>query len=119
VVLEDQRPLATRPAPQNKLSKVEVQTILDVANTPEYASLPPSQIVPKLADKGLYHGSEASFYRVLRAHDQVHHRGRNRVVEKRAAPVSYVTTGPNQVWSWGYNLLPVKGSGALLLPVFD
>ena len=53
VVLEDQRPLATRPAPQNKLSKVEVQTILDVANTPEYASLPPSQIVPKLADKGL------------------------------------------------------------------
>jgi putative transposase len=93
--LEDQRPLTTRPAPQNKLSKVEVQAILDVANAPEYASLPPSQIVPKLADKWLYHGSEPSFYRVLRAHDQVHHRGRSRVVVKRAAPVSYLTTGPN------------------------
>ena len=111
VVLEDQRPLATRPAPQNKLSKVEVQTILDVANAPEYASLPPSQIVPKLADKGLYHGSESSFYRVLRAHDQVHHRGRSRVVEKRAAPVSYVTTGPNQVWSWDITYCPSKVRG--------
>jgi putative transposase len=78
---------------------VEVQTILDVANAPEYASLPPSQIVPKLADKGLYHCSESSFYRRLLADDQVLHRGRSsRVVEKRAAPASHVTTGPNQVW---------------------
>jgi putative transposase len=42
VVLEDQRPLTARPEPQNKLRKVEVQTILDVANAPEYTSLPPS-----------------------------------------------------------------------------
>ena len=99
-VLEDQRPLIPRPAPWNKLSKVEVQMILGVSNVPEYASWPPSQIVPKLADKGLNHGSESSFYLVLRSHDQAHHRGGSRVVEKRAAPASYVTTGPYPVWSW-------------------
>jgi putative transposase len=118
-VLSDRRPQATRPAPLNKLSKIEVQTILNVANAPEYASLPPSQIVPKLADKGLYHGSESSFYHVPLAYDQVHYRGRSRVVQKRSALVRYVTTGPNQVWSWDYSLPPVKGLRALSLPVFD
>jgi putative transposase len=67
-------------------------------NPPEYASLPPSQILPQLADKGLCHDSESSFYRVLRAHDQAHHHGRSRVVDKPAAPVSYVKKGPNQAW---------------------
>ncbi len=44
--------------------------------------------------------SESSFYRVLNSFDQVHHRGRTRVLEKRAAPTSYTATGPNQLWSW-------------------
>jgi len=30
-----------------------------------HASLPPGQIVPALADQGLFIGSESSFYRVL------------------------------------------------------
>lgn len=96
----DQRPEVTRPEPKNKLSKKEVEAILTVCNQPEYASLPPSQIVPKLADKGIFLASESSFYRVLHAHNQVHHRGRSRVVEKRSAPTSYTATAANQVWSW-------------------
>jgi hypothetical protein len=40
--------------------------------------LPPGQIVPILADRGLYIGSERSFYRVLHAHGQAHRRGRAR-----------------------------------------
>jgi len=99
-VLADQRPEAKRPAPQNKLSDAEIKEIIAICNQPEYASLPPSQIVPKLADQGIYVASESSFYRVLRSHDQLHHRGRTRVVEKRAAPTSYTTTAPNQLWSW-------------------
>ncbi|EGV27535.1 Integrase catalytic region, partial [Thiorhodococcus drewsii AZ1] len=43
---------------------------------PEFADRPPSQIVPTLADQGRYIASEASFYRVLRAHDQLAHRGK-------------------------------------------
>jgi putative transposase len=99
-VLSDQRPQATRPAPQNKLSDDEKAAILAICNQDEYASVPPSQIVPRLADKGIYMASESSFYRVLHSFDQVHHRGRTRVLEKRAAPTSYTATGPNQLWSW-------------------
>lgn len=61
--------------PANKLSREERQHILATANSPEFASLPPSQIVPRLADQGEYIASEASFYRVLREAGQVAHRG--------------------------------------------
>lgn len=65
-IQEDQRSIVTRPEPVNKLSKQERQLIVEVSNTPEYASLPPSQIVPTLLDKGEYIASESSFYRVLK-----------------------------------------------------
>lgn len=65
-VKEDKRPFATRPEPINKLSSKEKQEILEVVKKNEYIDLPPSQIVPKLADQGIYIASESSFYRVLR-----------------------------------------------------
>jgi len=51
--LEDQRPAVKRPAPKNKLSEQETKEILTVVNRPEFQSLPSSQIVPILADKGV------------------------------------------------------------------
>jgi len=54
-------------APANKLTEMEKQRIIQTANKPEYADLPPSKIVPKLADKGVYIASESTFYRVLNA----------------------------------------------------
>ncbi|WP_086054473.1 helix-turn-helix domain-containing protein [Pseudoruegeria sp. SK021] len=54
----DQRPIVLRPEPANKLSLVERMAVLDVCNSTEFASLPPSQIVPKLADQGRYLASE-------------------------------------------------------------
>src|SRR5690606_26186180 len=62
-VQQDRRPTAMRPAPNNQLTSQERQQVLDVCNQPEYASLPPSQIVPKLADQGLYLASESTMYR--------------------------------------------------------
>lgn len=44
--IEDQRPIANRPHPQNKLSEEETRAVLSVVNQPEFQSLPPSQIVP-------------------------------------------------------------------------
>jgi len=44
--------------PVNKLSELERQRVIKVANEAEFANLPPSQIVPRLADKGLYLASE-------------------------------------------------------------
>ncbi|AFP32172.1 hypothetical protein MRBBS_3236 [Marinobacter sp. BSs20148] len=46
----------------HQLTHAEEAAILDTCNEREYQSLPPSQIVPRLADKGLYLASEASFY---------------------------------------------------------
>ncbi len=58
----------------HRLSEEERQRILLTCNQPQYAALPPGQIVPALADQGLYIGSESSFYRVLHVHGQVHRR---------------------------------------------
>ena len=39
---------------QRRLSDMEKQSILNLCHQPRFASLPPSQIVPQLADEGLY-----------------------------------------------------------------
>ena len=76
VVQSDKRPLVQRAEPPNKLSETEHKAVLDACNSKEFSDLPPSQIVPKLADEGRYLASESSFYRILRAEGQQHHRGR-------------------------------------------
>jgi putative transposase len=40
--------------------------ILAVVNSPEFASQPPSQIVPTLVDRGEYLASESTIYRVMK-----------------------------------------------------
>ena len=110
-VQADKRPDATRPEPSNKLNDEERQAILDACNQPEYASLPPSQIVPALMDQGIYLGSEASFYRLLKAQGQLHHRGRSQAPKKKAKPTSFAATGPNTVWSWDITYLASRIRG--------
>lgn len=51
---EDRRPHAQRKAPGHKLSMEEEEKIIQVMNEPEHKSMPPSQNVPRLADKGTY-----------------------------------------------------------------
>ncbi|WP_372062683.1 hypothetical protein [Vibrio sp. 10N.261.51.F12] len=51
-VQADERLTSIRPKPVNKLSEHEWQDIIDISNAPEYASLPPIQIMPILLDKG-------------------------------------------------------------------
>jgi transposase len=97
----DGRSTANRPQPRNKLSEAERQQILEVANSAEFASLPPSQIVPSLADRGVYLASESSFYRVLRDASQQHRRGRVRQPSRHVV-TSHCATAPNQLWSWGH-----------------
>jgi hypothetical protein len=73
-VCDDHRPFAEHPEPAGKLSDVERDRIVAICNTPEFASLPPSQIVPRLADQGVWIASESSSYRVLRERSQNHRR---------------------------------------------
>ena len=117
---EDQRPLADRPPPANKLSNEECETILEVVNQPEFQSLPPSQIVPLLADKGLYLASESTMYRVLRQADEQNHRGRSKAPTSKPKS-THCATEPNRVWSWDISYLagPIKGIYFYLYLILD
>ena len=105
-IKEDQRPIADRSEPNNKLTEQEQQAILETCNQEEYANLAPCQIVPILADNGQYIASESSFYRVLKANNQLTHRGKAKPKGSQTKPKGYTATGPNQVWTWDISYCP-------------
>lgn len=116
---EDRR-CGPRTSPGNRLTEVERQRILAVANSAEFQDMSPKQIVPALADRGQYVASESSFYRVLREEKQLAHRGRARAPVARPK-AEHVASRPNQVWSWDITYLrgPVKGTFLYLYLVVD
>jgi transposase InsO family protein len=120
VKADGRKQAGARREPANKLSEVEHRKILDIANTPEFAHLPPSQIVPALADQGLYIASESSFYRVLREADQLARRGKARPAT-RQRPKPLQADAPNQLWSWDITYLAttVKGVFFYLYLIVD
>jgi transposase InsO family protein len=117
----DARPDALRPLPANQLSAAERAQVLAVCHAPAYASLPPGQIVPRLADQGQYIASESSFYRILRAASEHHRRGRCRSPQPRREPPRLVAHSPNEVWTWDISWLPgpVKGLFFYLYLIVD
>ena len=106
----DQRPLRVQ-APKNRLSAAERQALLAIANSDEFAHLTPSQIVPRLADQGQYLASESSFYRVLKAENQLQHRSPERPRQKRSKPRALSANAPNQLFSWDITYLPTLVTG--------
>lgn len=119
-VKKDQRPLAKRPTPKNKLTKEERDEIIITVNSPEYADLVPSQIVPKLADEGKYIASESTIYKILKEEKMNTHRGRTSAPVKREPP-THVATAPNQVWTWDITWLNafIKGQYYKLYLIVD
>ncbi|MFN3292100.1 MAG: IS3 family transposase [Gemmobacter sp.] len=111
-ICDDRRPFAERPEPASKLSDEERCRIVATCNVPEFASLPPSQIVPQLADRGIRIASDSSFYRVLRERGQTHRRSRARPATRRKPPTSFEAKAPCQVWSWDITWLPGPIAGA-------
>ena len=101
----DQRPIRVQ-EPKNALSTQERQAVLAVAQSQEFGHLCPSQIVPRLADQGNYVASESTFYRVLKAANQLQHRGAERPRTKRSKPRALVATAPRQLFSWDITYLP-------------
>jgi len=106
--------------PTNKLTPAERQQFLVVANSPEYRDLSPRQIVPRLADQGRYLASESTFYRILRAENQLVHRERCRPVTHRRLKEKKAT-GPRQVWSWDIPYLQstIRGQFFYLYMILD
>lgn len=82
------------------LTEEEKDEIVAVCNRSGYESLPPSQIVPDLADKGQYLASVATFYRVLHERNQASRRGKAEPPRAVPKPKAWVATRPNEVWSW-------------------
>lgn len=106
--------------PANKLCEQERRQILDIANAPEFAPMAPSQIVPVLADRGLYIASESSFYRVLREANQLARRGKAKP-PTRQRPTPLQASAPNQLWSWDITYLAttLKGRFFYLYLIMD
>lgn len=107
---EDGRPTADHSDPANKIPTETRKEIINICNKPEYASMAPCEIVPTLADEGIYIASESTFYRVLREEKMLNHRGRSEA-PKHNRPSTYSATAPNQVYMWDITYLngPHKG----------
>ena len=108
------------PTPPNALSEQERQAVLEVCHKEEFSSLPPAQIVPILADRGIYLASESTFYRILAANGENKHRSRSKPPQKREV-TKHEVSGPNQVWVTDISWLrgPVKGLFYYLYFVMD
>ena len=92
--------------PSHKLTAIERAAVLAIANSDEFGHLPPSQIVPRLADQGCYVASESTFYRILRDEKQLTHRHSERPPQTRTKPRAICATAPNQLYSWDITYLP-------------
>ena len=106
---QDQRKLVRR-VPMNKLTQEQRNMVISTTNNATYRDLPPCKIVPLLADVGQYIASESTFYRILRAENQLTHRLASRSA-KHHRPEAYKANGPNQVWTWDISYLPTQVAG--------
>tara|TARA_B110001454_G_C12690237_1_gene422004 strand:+ start:532 stop:1620 length:1089 start_codon:yes stop_codon:yes gene_type:complete len=90
--------------PANKITESEKALIIKTSVSAAFVNLSPHQIVPRLADGGIYIASESTFYRVLKAEKLTAHRGltKPRIVER---PMAYEATKPNQIYSWDITYL--------------
>lgn len=119
----DRRP-ERRQVPCSQLSQSERSYLLTVANSAEFGHLSPSQIVPRLADRGEYLASESTFYRVLKAENQLMHRRAERPAHPCAKPRALRATAPNRLYTWDITYLPTPIRGLyfylyLFLDVFS
>ena len=110
VPVDGRKASAAGRVPANKLSEKERDDIIAMTNQPEYASLPPSQIVPALADKGNYLASESTIYRLLRSRKLLAHRGKASP-PRHSRPVPVDAEAPNQIWCWDITYLSTTVKG--------
>lgn len=100
--------------PHNALTPIEEAQVVKVLTSSKYAGLSPKQLVPQLADEGLYLASESTMYRIQRRHGlRTKKLNTTRTHVTRACTV-HQATHPNQVWSWDITWLPTTIRGVYL-----
>ena len=108
------RPSPTAPPqrrPANALTAAEREQILAVLDSPDFVDAAPAQIYAALLDQGVYVGSIATMYRILREHRQVKERRRLARHPARQRP-ELLADAPRQVYTWDITKLagPAKGT---------
>jgi transposase InsO family protein len=109
--LEGDRRKVREYVPKNALSAKERENIISCSCSERFANMTPCEIVPTLAEEGLYIASESTFYRVLKAENLLHHRYETKPRTARHHPKELKATGPIQVWSWDITYLPTYING--------
>lgn len=117
--VEDRRK-GPKTKPVHALTAAERERIIAVATSPKYRNMSIRQVVPRLADEGIYVASESSFYRVLHEEKLMAHREHARPAGK-SKPRRHLATGPCQVWSWDITYLraSVRGTFYYLYLMLD
>ena len=77
----------------------ERQEVLDVLHSPRFVDKAPATVYAALLDKGTYHCSIRTMYRILHDAREVRER-RNQLRHPNYKKPQLLATGPNQVWSW-------------------
>ena len=95
----------------NKLSEAERQVVMAALNSEAFKDLAPGQIVPRLADSGIYLASESTMYRLLLQYGQRTHRRLERAAQQRSKPRTLAATGPDQIFCWNITYLPTQVRG--------
>lgn len=99
-----------KPSRSNRaLSQAEASEVLRILESPEYIDMSPREIFASLADKGEYHCSISTMYRLMRKNYAVKERRACRKHQKHEMPVLKATR-PNQVWAW--DITKIKGPQA-------
>lgn len=103
-----------RHRPSNALAPAEEAQVVTVLTSSRYAGLSPKQLVPQLADEGLYLASESTMYRLQRRHGLRTTRPTTLRTHVTRASTVHQATAPNQVWSWDITWLPTAVRGVYL-----
>lgn len=106
------------PGPQAPLHRVlpaEIDQIVALARSPEYADLSHRILAVTAWDKGLCQASFSTVYRVLKAQNLMTARGPGAAHNGHSkAPVRKELTGPNQRWCWDISYLLTFQKGVYL-----
>jgi putative transposase len=109
---------APRPTPERALKPDEKAKVRAVLNSERFCDISPREVYATLLDEGVYHCHWRTMYRVLKEHNEVNERRKQRRHPKRVKP-ELRATGPNQVWSWDITQLKGPGRFYYLYTIID
>ena len=109
-----------RPKSKRSLTTEQRLAVLDLLREPNFVDLAPAEIYASLLDRGTYHCSIRTMYRILEEHDETRERRRQLRHPVYQRP-ELLAEDPNQVWSWDITKLrgPAKWTYFYLYVIID